>query len=134
MSPAAQSKTPPVPDSFRKIRLELAREPGHPTGDPAFGYALFAPLDGHGRLDAEVWRAHRVHCRVVRFRPNGEEDVGHLVHTQGGSWRFHYDIDGVLDDESGFRLSSECFDPGEYVSVKSADGMHTYRVISVEPR
>ena len=134
MSHAVHSKPQPVPDSFRKIRLELAREPGHPTGDPAFGYNLFAPLDDRGRLDAEIWRTHRDHCRVVRFRPGGEEEVGHLVHTQGGSWRFHYDIDGVLDDESGFRLSSESFSPGQYVSVKSADGMHTYRVVSVELR
>ena len=30
---------------FQHIRLELAREPGHPAGDPASGYDIVAPLD-----------------------------------------------------------------------------------------
>ena len=127
---AMDGKKPP--ESFRKIRLELAREPAHPAGDPAYGYTLFAPLDNTSKLDADTWRAHRDLCRVTRFRPDGESEIGHLMHKAGGQWRFHYDIEGPQDDESGFRLGNEAFTPGEYVSIKSEDGMHTYRVVSVE--
>jgi hypothetical protein len=125
----ADAQKPPA--SFRKIRLELAREPAHPAGDAAFGYVLFAPLDKYGKIDAELWRAHRSLCRVTRFRPNGEEEIGHLVHRPGGLWKFHYDIEGNEEDESGFRLGDELFVPGQYVSIKGDDGMHTYRVVSV---
>ena len=120
------------PAGFRKIRLELAREPAHPAGDSAFGYLLFAPLDEAGKIDAEMWRAHRELCRVTRFRPDRTEEIGHLVHGARGQWRFHYDIEGDEEDESGFRLGNEVFSPGQYVSIKSEDGMHTYRVVSVE--
>ena len=121
------------PKNFRKIRLELAREPAHPAGSNAFGYLLVAPLDDKGHIDAESWRANRASCRVIRFRPNDGEEIGHLVRTTNGQWKFHYDVEGEDEDESGFRLANEVFSSGEYVSIKSEDGMHTYRVISVEP-
>ena len=34
-----------LPSCFRKIRLELAREPGHPDGEWNVAYVLVAPLD-----------------------------------------------------------------------------------------
>lgn len=121
------------PNSFRRIRLELAREPGHPVGEPTFGYTLVAPLDKSGKLDPAEWRLHRDMCRVVRFRPNGEEEIGHLIHTADGNWKFQYDIEGDDEEETGYRLGKEQFLPGEYVSIKSDEGMHTYKVISVVP-
>jgi hypothetical protein len=33
-----------LPPSFRRIRLELAREKGHPQGSASFGYTFDAPL------------------------------------------------------------------------------------------
>ncbi len=124
----ASSKDP----SFRRIRMELARSPNHPGGNTSYGYILVAPLDPNGKLNASLWRSQKDSCRVVRFRPDAEDEIGHLVHRPGGSWAFHYDIEGEDDDESGYRLNDEQFRPGEYVSVKSTDGLHTYRVISVE--
>src|SRR5262245_21897839 len=35
-----------LPAEFRHIRLELAREPGHPQGSSNTGYDLVAPLTG----------------------------------------------------------------------------------------
>src|SRR5262249_25293821 len=99
---------------------------------PAYGYTLFAPLDETSQLDAETWRSHRKLCRVTRFRPDGEKEIGHLVHRPGSQWKFHYDIEGGKDDESGFRFGNELFAPGQYVSIMSEDGMHTYRVVSIE--
>jgi hypothetical protein len=128
---ATTSRT--LPRSFRKIRLERAREKGHPVGSASHGYILVAPLDAERRLDAEVWKDYRDACRVVRFRPGEEDDIGHLVHRPGGSWAFRYDIRGDEDDEAGYHFQDERFESGEYVSVREADTTHTYRVMSVEP-
>jgi hypothetical protein len=120
-----------LPHAFRRIRLELAREPQHPAGSARHGYIFVAPLDVAGRIDPSLWRRYRDECRVVRFRP-GDEDVGHLVHMPGGSWAFHYDVDGDEPDESGYRFDDEKFVLGEYVSIKERDKMHTFKVSSVE--
>lgn len=132
MGAVMTSQTRTLPSSFRKIRLELAREKGHPAGSAGRGYIIVAPLDQARRFDAAAWKAHRDACRVVRFRSGEDDDIGHLVHRPGGSWAFHYDIRGDEDDEAGYHFQDECFDVGEYVSVREADATHTYRVISVE--
>ncbi|HEY7457250.1 MAG TPA: hypothetical protein VH765_00710 [Xanthobacteraceae bacterium] len=120
-----------LPRTFRRIRLELAREPGHPGGDRRHGYVFVAPLDESGRIDPRVWKSHSDECRVVRFRRN-DEDIGHLVRGKNGEWVFHYDVRGDESDETGFRFGDERFVVGEYVSVKEADAMHTFKVSSVE--
>jgi hypothetical protein len=120
------------PPSFRRIRLELAREKGHPIGSSASGYVLIAPLDTKAHLDADAWRDHRELCRVVRFRPEEPDDIGHLIRRPGGSWAFHYDLAGAIDDESGHRLGQDRFVSGEYVSINEEHGAHTFRVASVE--
>lgn len=120
----------PLPENFKRIRLELAREPGHPEGEPQAGYQFVAPLSADGRIDADLWRAHRGACRVVRFRPDEVADIGHLV-RRGGGWAFHYDIDGDEEDEAGFRFADHVFSPGEYVSIREDTGMHTFRVANV---
>ncbi len=120
-----------LPAQFRHIRLELAREPGHPEGDAAVGYVIVAPLDNNDRIDARLWRAHREACRIARLRPNEDDALGHLVHRQGGGWAFHYDTDTDVPDEVGVHLADERFVPGEYVSIKEAGKTHTYRVMMV---
>lgn len=128
----AARPSPVLPRNFRQIRLELAREPGHPEGSAAHGYAIIAPLDAEKKIDVKLWRIYRDSCRVVRFRPNEEDDLGHLVHRPGGSWAFHYDIRGDEDDEAGYHFENERFEIGEYVSIREDDRMRTFRVISVE--
>ncbi|MDP3692651.1 hypothetical protein [Bradyrhizobium sp.] len=119
-----------LPVQFRKIRLALAREPGHPEGDADVAYLLVAPLDTEDRIDAKLYREHKDACRVVRQRPNEEDKYGHLVHRPGG-WRFHYEGETELTDEVGYHLSHERFVVGEYISIDERGKMHTYRVISV---
>jgi hypothetical protein len=120
-----------LPRQFRLIRLELAREAGHPVGSRQHGYRLVAPLDADGRIDPELWKAHRDACRVVRFRPDEDDDVGHLVRT-GNTWTFHYDIKGDEEDEAGYRFGDERFVLGEYVSIHEEGALHTFKVTSVE--
>ncbi len=118
---------------LKSIRLNLARTKEFPQGSDRHGYRLTAPLDADGHLDAEGWRKHRQHCRVVRFWAGEEDDVGHLIHRPGGSWGFTYDIDGDEGDESGFKLSSHRFVPGEYISIRDDDGeLHTFVVVTVD--
>jgi hypothetical protein len=122
-----------LPLSFHQIRLELAREPGHPVGDHLIAYELTAPLDAGGRLDADVARQHRDACRVTRIRRGVEPEHGVLRHGPGGSWAFHYDFEGGgEDDDPGYRLGQHRFEPGEYVTIHEDEGAHTYRVVSVK--
>jgi hypothetical protein len=124
---------PSLPPEFRQIRLELAREPGHPEGSNATGYDLLAPLDRADRLSADIWRKHKEQCRVHRFREGEDDLVGHLARKPGGAWYFDYK-GGDADDESAYHLGSEQFVTGEYISVRDERGkMHTYRVVSVRP-
>jgi hypothetical protein len=128
----AVRKSARLPREFRRIRLELAREPGHPAGSSRDGYELIAPLDHEGRIDATLWKAHREACGVTRFRAHEDDEVGHLIHKPGGSWTFHYDVTGEDEDEAGYRFQDEPFVVGEYLSVTEDDKQHTYRVVSVE--
>jgi hypothetical protein len=118
---------------LRKIRLELAREPGHPSGDNRIGYIIVAPLDANDKIDVEGWKQSRASCRVTRFRVNEEDSHGHLIRRPGGSWALHYDIDGNQDDEAGYHFGDERFMLGEYISIREDDDTHTYCVASVEP-
>lgn len=116
--------------SFRHVRLLLAREKGHPSGDPTEGYDLVIPLDRESRLDPAEWKQHQAACRVRYFRPDREDIVGRLRRKPGGQWFFDF-AEGDADDEVGFRLGEERFTPGEYISIKGNRGMHTYQVARV---
>jgi hypothetical protein len=120
-----------LPPQFRQIRIELAREPGHPEGDAATAYLIVAPLDAGDRIDAKLWREHREACRIARLRPGHDDTHGHLVHRQGGGWAFRYDGGTGVPDEVGFHFADERFVSGEYVSINEAGKMHTYRVTSI---
>ena len=112
-----------------KIRLELARTHDHPQGANNIGYEFAAPLTESGKIDPAAWDKNREHCRVVRFRPGEEDDIGHLVRKPGGSWAFHYDIHSdEEDDESGYRFGDHQFRTGEYVSVREDDELMPYQV------
>ncbi|MEM8704500.1 MAG: hypothetical protein AAGF82_22005 [Pseudomonadota bacterium] len=120
--------------ALRRIRLNLARTRDFPQGSARHGYEFTAPLDETGHIDAALWKKERDHCRVRRFWGAEEEEIGHLIHRPGGSWAFHYDIDGDDDDEAGYRFGAHAFNPGEYVSIKDEDGdMHTFQVVTVLP-
>jgi len=120
-----------LPAQFRQLRIELAREPDHPGGEAGVAYVIVAPLDANDRIDPTLWRQHREACRIARLRPDRQDDHGHLVHRQGGSWAFHYDSGANVVDEVGFHFANERFAYGEYVSINEGGRMHTYRVVSV---
>ncbi|UXN66091.1 hypothetical protein N8E89_23015 (plasmid) [Phyllobacterium sp. A18/5-2] len=125
------SETKELTSKFRRVRMVLAREKGFPAGDPNEGYDLLLPLDETGRLDPAEWRNHKLLCRVRRFRPNREDLHGLLRRKPGGQWYIEY-RDGDADDEFAFRWSGEHFIWGEYISIRSKETMHTYRITLVE--
>lgn len=120
-----------LPAEFRQIRLLLAREKGHPLGDPQEGYDVLLPLDGQGQLDAAKWKLHQANCRVRHFRAGEEDRIGRLRRKPGGQWYFDYE-EGERDDEPGFRFGEERFVTGEYVGIGRGGTMRTYRVAQVE--
>lgn len=120
-----------LPPQFRQIHIELAREPGHPEGERSVASVIIAPLTPDGLIDLKLWKNHREACRVVRRRPDEQDQLGHLVHHPGGKWGFHYEGDSNLPDEAGYHFANEHFVAGEYVSINERGKMHTYRVTSV---
>jgi hypothetical protein len=116
-----------------KIRIELARTPDFPEGNRNIGYEFVAPLDPRDHIDVTEFHRLKERCRVRRFRPGEEDDIGHLVRKPGGSWAFHYDIHSdEEDDESGYRFGDHSFRPGEYVSVKEDEDLRTFVVVRAE--
>jgi len=122
----------PFPHGFRRVRLELAREKGHPGGSAQDGYILIIPLDAEARIDVELWREHRDLCRIVRFRADEDDEIGHLQRKPGGSWAFHYDTPAGAEEEKARHLESEHFLIGEYIAIREEDGLHTFQVASVD--
>lgn len=119
------------PENLRHIRLELAREKGHPGGDHDHGYDIVAPLTDDGHIDAETIKHHYRECRVRRFRSGENDMIGWLRHGPGGRWFIDYD-GATSTDEAGFRFDQERFVQGEYVSIREDDGnMHTFQVMRV---
>ncbi|MGE0613892.1 MAG: hypothetical protein AB7G34_16325 [Hyphomicrobiales bacterium] len=119
---------------LKRIRLNLARDHDFPDGSARHGYEIVAPLAADGHIDGATWRTHKQKCRVHRFWEGEDDEYGHLVHTRGGSWAFHYDLtENVPDDDVGYRFAQHRFVPGEYVSVREQDGeMRTFRVVTVQ--
>lgn len=126
------SKTDDV-STMKRVRLELARDHDHPNGSRNHGYDFIAPLDDKGHIIVDDWKKVRERCRVKRFAPGDQDEVGHIVRKPGGSWAFHYDIHGdPSHDEAGYRFTDHAFRPGEYVSIKEHDGvLRTFKVMSV---
>jgi hypothetical protein len=101
------------------IRLELARDPAHPSGSAGHGYEFVAPLGANGHIDAEAWRKMRNRCRVRRFWEGDPDEMGHLIHRRGGT---------------GYKFDAHVFKQGEYVSLRETDGeLLTFQVVSVRP-
>jgi hypothetical protein len=130
-SPSAERSPSPTP--ICHILLELGREPGgHPYGDSSHLYHLFLPLTGDGMIDPDSWRKSRSLCRVRRQRPGEPEARGLISHGPGGRWYFEYSPGEPT--ECGFRLETERFTVGEYVSIKEDDDrLHTFQIVSIKP-
>ncbi|MGD9981838.1 MAG: hypothetical protein AB7T58_14710 [Hyphomonadaceae bacterium] len=109
---------------LKSIVLRLARNPdaGFPNGDDTRGYRIVAPLNAHGLLDLDLWRANKDQCTVVRFSPDDAEKADGWLSHHGAQWYFRYDDEEDGPDEPIFRLGDHKLVVGEYATVHEADG------------
>jgi hypothetical protein len=119
-----------------RITLHLARSHEFPDGSSRHGYEIVAPLDAEGHLDPVEWKGRRRSCRVRRFWAGEPAKHGLLIHRPGGvggaTWLIDYDDARDIDDETGYRLATHRFAPGEYVSVRDDEGaLHTFKIASL---
>jgi hypothetical protein len=113
-----------------RVILRLGRNPeaGFPDGNDEYGYVIHAPLDANSKLDETLWRDKRDQCTVRRFHPHETPADGYLRH-RGGHWYFWYDEEDEGPAEPLFKLGGHELRPGEYVTVREADGdVLTFRV------
>jgi hypothetical protein len=115
-----------------KIRLELGRVAGSPSGNPNYGYEFVAPIDEKDRLDAEAWPEVGQLCTMRHFAPGVEDVHGELIYRGHGEWAFSYKP-GDSDDEVIYRLAKHRLREGEYVSVTEHDGVsRPFKIASIE--
>lgn len=118
--------------ALKRIRLELARTPEFPEGNPHCGYEFTAPLTEEGHLDREGWKQNRAACTVRRFWEGQDDEVGQLVHARG-HWFFSYEP-GEEDDEPIFKFDRHILKQGEYLGITEHDGVtRPFRVVVVAP-
>jgi len=69
---------------WKKIRLELGRTKGFPSGSVSRGYLVELPLDGEGRVDetALALKPHR--ATVRRYWSTEPDEAGTVVPGEGG--------------------------------------------------
>jgi len=117
---------------LKKVRLELARMPEVPEGNPNCGYELVLPLDAGGVLDAAEWHEKKERCTVRRFWEGKDDEHGMLIHTRHRTWAFSY-APGEEDDEPVFKLEAHRLVAGEYISITEHDGVtRPFRVAVVK--
>lgn len=118
--------------AFHRITLALAREKGHPDGDPTDRYILVAPLQADGRIDPRLWHEHPAACRVVR--DDGDDRmIGLLAHGPGGRWSIQFETSNGVEEEPVFHLEDEHLRAGEYLSIIRDGVAHPFRVVAVTP-
>ena len=116
--------------SLKSIRMELARDAAHPSGDASHGYEFRAPLTADGFLDEGKWTDNKALCTVRHFG-RGAEEHGLLIKLKHSHWAFSY-APGEDDDEPVFKLGTHRFAPGEYITVTEHDHTErTFKVVSV---
>ncbi|HYD27905.1 hypothetical protein [Brevundimonas sp.] len=113
---------------FYHVRLEMARAPETPAGDPGEGYDIVAPLDADGRLDVEAWRAEPERAYARRFSDGATRAKGRLRYA-GGHWIV--DLPGEAEDAVGYRFGDERFVVGEYVSLTQPSGEQTTYQVTI---
>ena len=119
---------------LKRIRLEMARNPGFPEGSARHGYEFTAPLALDGHIDGQAWRSPEVRgqCRVRRFWDGEPEQDGELIHTRRREWAFSY-APGEDDDEAVAKLDRHRIKEGEYLTIREPDGRSfTFRIASID--
>lgn len=102
---------------WKKIRLELGRTNGFPSGSVSRGYLMQLPLDDYDRIDeaALALKPHR--ATVRRYWSTDADESGFIVPVENG-WKMR--CNGGRDRT--LLLSRQPIRLGEQISVLEADG------------
>jgi hypothetical protein len=114
-------------NSWKKIRLELARTKGFPTGSVSRGYLVQLPLDGDGRVDANALACMPRRASVRRYWSTEPDESGTIVPGEKG-WIMR--CNGAAD--RAILLDGKPIHLGEQVSVLEPDGgILPFRIASI---
>ncbi len=117
------------PETWKKIRLDLAPTPGFPKGSPGRSYLLQVPVDSNGDIDAAELERYPTRATVRRFWSSEPDEYGKIVRAEG-QWQLHYDR---KIGEAIFRLGPEALQLGGEVTIEGPDGAaFRFRVTSVQ--
>jgi hypothetical protein len=104
-------------EKWKKIRLELARTAGFPSGSVSRGYLIQLPLDGEGRIDSKLFALKPHRATVRRYWSTEPDEAGVILASEGG-WTMR--CNGGLDRMLLF--GGQPILLGEQVSVLESDG------------
>jgi hypothetical protein len=104
-------------EHWKKIRLELARTTGFPSGSVSRGYLIQLPLDGEGRVDGAALAVKPHRATVRRYWSTEPDESGTIVPIEDGwSMRCTGSPDRML------LLDGQLLRTGGQLSVKEPDG------------
>lgn len=114
-------------NKWKKIRLELARTKGFPTGSVSRGYLVQLPLDGEGRVDKNEFASRPRLATVRRYWSTEPDESGTLM---PGDDRWIMRCSGSGD--RALLLEGRPIQLGEQLSVLEPDGgILPFRIASI---
>jgi hypothetical protein len=112
---------------WKKIRLELARTKGFPTGSVSRGYLVQLPLDGAGRVDENELACKPRLASVRRYWSTEPDESGSVIAGQDG-WIMR--CNGAPD--RALLLDGHPIQLGEQLSVVDpVGGILPFRIASI---
>lgn len=114
------------------IELALARTAEHPEGSSEFRYLLRVPLTADHLIDRAALTERPGDATVRRSFKGEHGRLGSVVAKPGG-FAFSYEP-GDADDETIIHLENHPLLPGNYITVREADGAELpFRVVAEVP-
>ena len=104
-------------DKWKKIRLELARTRGFPSGSVSRGFLIQVPLDRDGRIDGQKLAGKPHQATVSRYWSSEPDESGLVVPLESG-WAFR--CNGGPDRR--LLLGGQPIRLGEQIAVIEPDG------------
>lgn len=118
--------------ALTRVILQLGRNPdaGVPEGDRHQGYVINAPLGADGKLNEDLWKAHKKECSVVRFGKKEEDEADGILTHRGEKWFFTYDEANEGPDEDVYHLGDHRLWVGDYVTIHDREGKSLIYVVA----
>ena len=114
---------------WKRIRLDLAPNPGFPRGSAGRAYLLHLPVDAQERIDSAEIERNPGRATVRRFWSSEPDEYGQVVQADG-QWHFRYE---QRANDAIFRPGPAGLQIGSDAVVESPDGVvRRFRVTSMK--